>query len=192
MFFSLWNWTSTCHGIILRLWGCTHTHTHTHTHTQIPTWHFTHLFSRTHISLSLSPQTHCFLTKRNVLYTYIYTSVWVERVLSRKLTVYNVSSCVVHFMVLRKGFMSFMPVFETMVVIGCIKCSEPGLAQYENCARVCGLCTGWQNSACVSLGRTPLASLVISGVMWKMCWIHMLTSLHSQKCEIDCFCFVDW
>jgi hypothetical protein len=58
----LWNWTLTFPGIIFRLWGCTHTHTHT----QIPTWHFTDLFSRTHISLSLSPQTHCFLRKRNV------------------------------------------------------------------------------------------------------------------------------
>jgi hypothetical protein len=36
----------------------------------------------------------------------------------------------------------FMPVFETIYLIGSIKCSEPPLPQCENCARVCDLYTG--------------------------------------------------
>ena len=72
--------------------------------------------------------------------------------------------------------MLFMPVFETIYVIRCMKCSEPPLPQYQNCARVCGLYIGRENCACVSLGWTPLSLLVImvlcvaiSRVMWKMC-----------------------
>jgi hypothetical protein len=47
-----------------------------HTLTHIPTSRFTHPFSRTHLSLSVSPQTHCSLTQKCIVYLHVHICVF--------------------------------------------------------------------------------------------------------------------